>query len=254
MRKRKAFTLVELLVVIGIIAVLIAILLPALAKAKEQANRVKCAANLKQFGVAFQLYTTDNRGRFPACSAEGRFEDWIYWQPGRNINQGSIVKYFGKTFSPGVYVCPSDDVDSHGKYPGTTGGPPYRYSYTINYNMCGWPFVGQPEQVTLPPEYGGGTIQTRACKVGSIKQPAQKILMIDESAETIDDGAWAPQHYIIEATKTNGRNLLANRHDKHKEQLTDPNFGKGNALFSDFHYEFIERRLTLDRQHFDPRW
>ncbi len=230
MFKRKAFTLVELLVVIGIIAVLIAILLPALQRAKEQANRVKCAANLKQFGVAFQLYTTDNKGRFPACGAEGLPEDWIWWQPNRRINDGPLVKYLGKAFNKALHICPSDDVESH---PG--GANAYKYSYTLNYNLSGYP-------------YGSNSV-VKYCKQTSIKNPATKIMMIDESNETIDDGAWAPQHYA-----SDGHNLLSNRHDKRKEQSTDRNFGQGNVLFCDYHYDFIERRLTLLQPYYDPRY
>jgi prepilin-type processing-associated H-X9-DG protein len=78
-RKRVGFTLVELLVVIGIIALLIAMLLPALGKAREQANAVKCASNMRQIFLASQLYANANHGFImPARVASGGATNF-YW-------------------------------------------------------------------------------------------------------------------------------------------------------------------------------
>ena len=69
MKNKKGFTLIELLVVIAIIAILAAMLLPALARAREQARRANCISNLKQFGLACHMYAQDYEERFPEAAA-----------------------------------------------------------------------------------------------------------------------------------------------------------------------------------------
>src|SRR5881409_3102170 len=92
-RASGAFTLVELLVVIGIIAILIAILLPTLARARESAKKTACLSNLRELGNAFRLYAAQNKDVMPigcvgnttTSSAEKQFSYVVKWDNGTAV-------------------------------------------------------------------------------------------------------------------------------------------------------------------------
>lgn len=78
--RKGAFTLIELLVVMAIIAILAAILLPVLANAKKTANRADCLSNMREIGVAFKMFVSDNGDRFPKAVTERESTDTTRWE------------------------------------------------------------------------------------------------------------------------------------------------------------------------------
>ena len=101
-----AFTLIELLVVIAIIAILAAMLMPALSSAKEAGRRIACLNNMRQLSLAAQMYVDDNQGLYPPRSNTNRWPNQFYANYGKNVK---------------ILLCPTDVATGISK-PATVGG------------------------------------------------------------------------------------------------------------------------------------
>jgi len=174
---QSGFTLIELLVVIAIIAILAAMLLPALARAKEKAQRTACLSNLKQLGLALQMYNHDSADRMPWPNWGNDASPpcppgWLYagtpptltfnnWSTGRLAGVKSGV-YYQYASNPDVFICPTDR-------PKPTPQWSSRYNKLSTYTMNGAPCY-------YPPGGNNATYNYRTCKTTQIWSPLSWLL------------------------------------------------------------------------------
>ncbi len=185
-----AFTLIELLVVIAIIAILAALLLPALSRAKIQAQSIACMNNLNQLEICLQLYVTDHNDYFApndsialAGDPNASLSTGLSWLPDLNavteIDPSNIINglLFPYNRSLAIYHCPADHSTLE-----TPDGQPLSQlrwrSYNMSQSVNGYP-QGEPYYQYLP----------AWARSTDIRQPppSRLFVFIDESADTIED-------------------------------------------------------------------
>jgi len=255
-RLRRGFTLIELLVVIAIIAILAAMLLPALASAKKRAQQTYCINNVKQLGLAMIIYVGDNNDTYAGAASANTYgfhvEDWIYWRgPSQAMPDGSpatidkspLVKALGTGGSTNMFRCPTDRIDKDRITYAQAGDPPYFYSYEFtSYNITG----GQGPGFTTIIDKNGKAYYSKYTRV---RNPANKMMAVEPVAElnkvtdepaiegtatwVVQSGRWEP--FGTTPPYTTPHNFLSIRHNK-----------KSDAVFGDGHVEAVGQNYATN--------
>ncbi len=235
------FTLVELLVVIGIIALLIGVLLPSLAKARRQANAVSCASNLRQMGQGLAIYVAEFK-YYPGSQAVGDGNPYAIWPTRLRKALG-----LGANSGTGIFFCPSRDASYQwkSKFGAGTGYALERhcgFGYEVgeillnvsttlfSYGYNDWGVGTQPAADRTQKGLGGDVFisitPTRELKASRVRKAAEMIAIGDNTGT----GSW---HFSIDPQSP-------------KEYPGSIHDGGANILFCDGHVHWYAQREIIE--------
>jgi prepilin-type N-terminal cleavage/methylation domain-containing protein len=234
------FTLVELLVVIGIIALLISILMPALSKARQAANATGCLSNLRQIGVAYQMYWNDNRQYMPfvAYRSAGAVRDTLWYDvlgPYVGRKAATLTTSPRQDVSPLFTACPDfvyDPLAPNGTGTGVNWPAPLDslgYGQSTQYHAlrnlpagatAGWVFRGMGP--------GGPYPWALPWKLSQIKYKNSRTLAGDSASYMLHANGWsAPHHFYAFWSMGDNRWNEPGRH--HRATVSNYLFFDGSA-------------------------
>jgi prepilin-type N-terminal cleavage/methylation domain-containing protein len=168
-RSRRGFTLVELLVVIGIIALLIAILMPALQRARDQAMRTQCMSNVRQLTIGWLQYASENHFKIMSSNTgdPDKYADWIgAGNTEAAITSGKLYPYIKTTK---VYHCPADSGF-------------HLWTYSISNFMCG--------------EDGGGSLKV-VKSLNQVKHSSETFVFTEENDMRSDVSGYNQNSFMV---------------------------------------------------------